>query len=75
MKLGDLVRVKGCSPRLIGQGHLKCECFFCRGSSNRVGYIIGPGQRTSWIVMFDCGEWRLDEFDLARGDVEVISES
>ena len=75
MKVGDLVRVKGCPPFIEGLNHLKCHCFFCTGSSNRVGFIIGPGPRNSWLVMFDCGEWRLDAFDVARGEVEVISES
>jgi hypothetical protein len=37
--------------------------------------VIGPAPLNSWAVMFDCGEWRLDDFEEARGEVEVISES
>ncbi len=77
MKVGDLVKVKDCE-HLYDVSHPfyeACECFFCSGNSNRIGVILGPAPRNSWAVMFDCGEWRLDEFDHARGDVEVISES
>ena len=73
MKIGDLVKVKDCLPNT---GHLDfgCECFFCSGNSNRIGLIMSPAPMNSWVVMFDCGEWRLDKFDFARGDAEVISE-
>jgi len=73
MKIGDLVKVKDCLPNT---GHLDfdCGCFFCNGNSNRVGMIMSPAPMNSWVVMFDCGEWRLDKFDFARGDAEVISE-
>ena len=75
MKIGDLVKVKACPSNGAGFDPWKCECFFCSGKSNRIGVVLGPAPRNSWHVMFDCGEWRLDEFDKARGDVEVISES
>ncbi len=76
MKIGDLVKVKDCG-RSDDQDFLDfaCECFFCNGDSNRIGVVLGPAPRNSWHVMFDCGEWRLDDFDVARGDVEVINES
>lgn len=74
MKVGDLVKVKDCE-QMLGGLDIKCSCFFCTGDSNRIGVVLGPAPRNSWHVMFDCGEWRLDEFDKARGDVEVISES
>ncbi len=78
MEVGDLVRVKDCEPQLdpIAGAYLDfaCECFFCSGNSNRVGFVLGPAPRNSWDVMFDCGLWRLDEFDEARGDVEVIND-
>lgn len=75
MKVGDLVKIKACPSEAEGFGHLKCQCFFCSGKSNRVGIILGPGPRDSWHTMFDCGTWRIDRFDIANGDVEVISES
>ena len=73
MKVGDLVRVKACPDH--GWPDFKCECFFCTGKSNRIGFVLAPAVRNSWSVMFDCGEWRLDEFDEARGDVVVINEN
>ncbi len=73
MKIGDLVRVKACQE--VGWTDFACECFFCSSNSNRVGLVTGPAPRDSWRVMFDCGEWRLDDFEEARGEVEVISES
>ena len=78
MKVGDLVKVKECegSPdSALSLLDLRCECFFCAGKSNRVGFVVSPAPRNSWAVMFDCGEWRLDDFDEARGEVVVISES
>ena len=74
MKIGDLVKVANCAPQDLNLD-FPCECFFCCGNSNRIGMVLGPAPRNSWVVMFDCGEWRLDDFDQARGDVEVISES
>ena len=52
---------------------LNVSAFFCTGNSNRIGVILGPAPRNSWTVMFDCGEWRLDMFDFARGEVVVIN--
>jgi hypothetical protein len=40
-----------------------------------VGLIISPAPMNAWMVMFDCGEFQIDKFDFARGDVEVISET
>ncbi len=76
MKVGDLVQVKECEANhdLLAIGE-ECPCWFCAGKSNRIGYVIAPATRNSWMVVFDCGEYRLDEFDQARGYVEVISES
>tara|TARA_Y100000310_G_C20688235_1_gene820506 strand:- start:3761 stop:3985 length:225 start_codon:yes stop_codon:yes gene_type:complete len=72
MKVGDLVRVKAYVES--GWPDFKCECFFCSGNSNRAGVVLGPAPRNSWAVMFDCGEWRLNDFEEARGEVKVISE-
>ena len=75
MKPGDLVKVAECpkSLHLSENGWLnKCDCFFCAGKSNRIGYVTGPAPRNSWHVMFDCGAWRLDDFEEARGEVKVI---
>jgi len=77
MKIGDLVKVKECE-QLYDTTHPfyeSCECFFCCGNSNRIGVVLAPAPRNSYHVMFDCGEWRLDEFDESRGDVQVISEN
>lgn len=74
MKIGDLVQVKACAPA-INELDFPCECFFCNGKSNRVGLIMSPAPMNSWVVMFDCGEWRLDKYDFVRGDAEVLSES
>ena len=72
MNVGDLVKVKPCPQS--GWDDFRCECFFCNGNPNRVGFVLGPAPFNSFHVMFDCGSWRLDNFDEARGDVEVISE-
>jgi len=73
MQVGDLVKVKACAPP-YNELDFPCECFFCSGNSNRIGLITAPAPMNSWVVMFDCGEWRLDKFDFARGDAEVIGE-
>jgi hypothetical protein len=73
MKVGDLVRVMDCEL-MLGELDIKCSCFFCAGNSNRIGIILSPAPQRSWNVMFDCGEWRLDMFDFARGDVKIINE-
>lgn len=73
MKIGDLVKVVDCAPDVWGD--FPCECFFCSGNSNRIGVVLGPAPRNSWHVMFDCGAWRLDDFEEARGEVKVISAS
>jgi hypothetical protein len=72
MKIGDLIEVKGCGSDPWADW--SCGCFFCNGNSNRIGLVTGPAPRNSWLVMFDCGEWRLDDFEEARGEVKVISE-
>ena len=79
MKIGDLVKVKDCpdygkDSKYAALGY-DCDCFFCASGSNRVGLVTSPASRGRWDVMFDSGMWRLDEFDEARGDVEVISEN
>jgi len=71
VKIGDLVKVKDCAQ--TGYSDFECECFFCNGNSNRIGMVLGPAPRNSWAVMFDCGEWRLDDFEEARGEVKVIN--
>ena len=74
MKVGDLVRVADCE-QIEGVIDFDCVWFFCNGNSTRMGIVITESRRVKkWIVMFDCGEWSLDMFDLARGDVKVISE-
>jgi hypothetical protein len=73
MKIGDLIKVKSCDS--FPESHPLysiCECFFCSGRSNRVGLITGHAPRNSWRVMFDCGDWRIDDFEEAQGEVEVI---
>lgn len=76
MKIGDLVKVKDCEQLdVLHPLYKACKCFFCVGKSNRVGVVLGPAPRNSWHIMFDCGTWRLDAFDEARGDVEVVNES
>lgn len=73
MKVGDLIKMKPCpEPGLLSS---TCECFFCSAGSNRIGLVTGPASRNSWRVMFDCGEWRVDDFDEARAQVKVINES
>jgi len=75
MKPGDLVKVSACAPTDVESIlDIPCECFFCCGNSNRIGVVLSPAPMNSWNVMFDCGMWRLDKFDFARGDAEVISE-
>jgi hypothetical protein len=73
MKIGDLVKVKKCPTEAEGFGHLVCYCFFCVGRSNRIGLVTGPASRNRWAVMFDCGEAFVDEFEVARGEVQVIN--
>ena len=76
MKVGDLVKVKECEKLdTLHPLYEACQCFFCSGKSNRIGVVLSPAPRNSWHVAFDCGSWRLDAFDEANGDVEVISES
>ena len=75
MQVGDLVKVKECEW-ILDPSHPfyeACECFFCTGASNRIGMVIGPAPRNSWHVMFDCGMWRIDDFEEARGEVEVLN--
>jgi hypothetical protein len=79
MEIGDLVKVKDCQQptelQLRSGLDFMCECFFCATQSNRIGVVLGPAPNNSYQVMFDTGMWKLDMFDEARGDVEVISES
>ena len=77
MKIGDLVKVPDCTLNPEGEGGLDlyCQCFFCSGKSNRIGVVLSPAPANSWDVMFDCGMWRVCDFDEARGEVKVISES
>ena len=76
MKVGDIVQVVNKCSQPGDRWHpmgSTCACFFCCGNSNRIGVVLGPAPRNQMFVMFDCGEWRLDAFDVARGDVEVIN--
>mgnify|MGYP003124427248 CR=1 FL=1 len=76
MQIGDLVKVKECEALdVLHPLYEACQCFFCAGGSSRYGVVLGPAPRNSWAVMFDCGEWRLDDFEEARGDVKVVSQS
>ena len=76
MKIGDLVKVKECKELdVLHPLYKECLCSFCITKSNRVGVVTGVAPRNSWHVMFDFGEWRLDDFDEAQGDVKVINES
>ncbi|MAG27682.1 hypothetical protein CMI47_19295 [Candidatus Pacearchaeota archaeon] len=68
MKVGDLVKVRDCE-------HIEmfdCSCVLCCHRSSRIGLIVSQAPMNSFAVQFDFGEWRLDKFDFARGDVEVI---
>ena len=74
MKIGDLVKVKECKQLdILHPMHEACRCAFCTTKSNRVGVVTGAAPQNSWHVMFDFGEWRLDDFEEARGEVEVLS--
>ena len=77
MNVGDLVKVSNCTLGPEGKGGLDlyCGCFFCSGKSNRVGFVLSRAPFNSWDVMFDCGMWRVCDFDEARGEVKVLSES
>jgi len=78
MKIGDMVKVVDNCSKPGDKWHpmaVECACFFCITDSNRVGIVTGPAPRNQWHVMFDTGMWRLDDFDVARGDVEVIREA
>ena len=76
MKIGDLVKVKECKELdVLHPLYEACQCFFCASKSNRFGVVSSPAPRNQWHVMFDTGMWRLDDFDVANGDVEVISGS
>jgi len=70
VKVGDLIQVRACGTS--GWSDFDCECFFCHGQSNRIGLVAGPASRNGWHVSFDCGQTRLDEFDIAQGYVKVI---
>ena len=73
MNIGDLGQGAGC--RSDGaHPDFPCECIFCNGNSNRIGVVLAPAPRNSYWVMFDCGEWRLDDFDFARGEAWVVNE-
>lgn len=75
MNIGDLVKVKECEQLDISHPlYETCQCFFCSGKSNRIGVVLEVAPRNSWHVMFDTGMWRLDDFDVANGDVTVIRE-
>jgi len=76
VKLGDLVKVKECETLdVLHPLYTACQCFFCATKSNRIGFVAAVAPRDAFQVMFDTGMWRLDKFDVARGDVEVIRES
>ncbi len=62
MKIGDLVKVEPC-PRII-----HCNCFFCSRNSNCIGVVVAPSKLNMWYVMFDVGEWEVDE-----NEVRVIN--
>ena len=75
MEIGDMVKVRECKT---AEGEnwtppiAACACFFCTTGSNRIGVVITVAPRNAYHVMFDTGMWRLDMFDEAKGDVEVI---
>jgi len=65
MKIGDLVKVPKCPDDGI-----RCSCFFCKGNSNCIGFILAPAELNMWHVMFDVGEWEMYE-----SEMKVISEA
>ena len=73
MQIGDLVRVKDCKDPV--HEDFACSCFLCSGRSNRIGVVLGPAPRNYWHVMFDWGDGSIDDFDVARGDVEILNEN
>jgi len=73
MKIGDLVRVRPCGTH--DHSPMACRCFFCRGKSNRVGFVAAAATHNRWHVSFDCGQTCLDDFDIAQGYIKVISSS
>ena len=76
MKVGDLVQVKDCEQLydVIHPFYKICSCWFCKGKSSRIGIVSDCGHRNQWVVTFDCGEWRTDDFGEARGEIKVINE-
>ena len=78
MQIGDLVKVIDNCSKPGDKWHpmgAECGCFFCTSGSNRIGVVTGPAARNQYHVMFDTGMWRLSDFDVAQGDVEVIREA
>jgi len=72
--IGDLVKVKECDMIATQGVDWSCDCFFCRGRSNRVGLIIGPMPNASYEVAFDVGTLQIYDHEFCSGHVEVISE-
>jgi len=75
VKIGDLVQVSDCGNEKTRDLDWDCNCFFCKGNSNRIGCVLDVATRNGWVVMFDIGDCRLDAFDEANGRVRVINES
>lgn len=71
MKPGDLIKVPDCEPRSdrTDVWGLPC-CWFCRVSSNRVGYVLGPSGMDMWECAFDQGV-----YILGNEEARVINES
>jgi hypothetical protein len=77
MKVGDIVRITDCDDEAAGIGGRPCNCFFCRGNSNRLGlvteYLGSNDNEPRFNVRFDIGHWTLFDADITRNNAEVIS--
>ena len=73
--IGDLIKVRSCKD-LDNDGFpdCECDCFFCRGRSNRIGLILGPLPNDSYEVAFDAGVLQIYDHEFGSGQVVVISE-
>ena len=76
MEVGDIVRITDCDDESTGIGGRSCNCFFCRGNSNRLGLVteyLGSDPEPRFNVRFDVGHWTLFEVDITNNNAEVIS--
>jgi len=77
MKIGDLVKMPDCPTPKLG----KCPCFFCNGSSSKIGVITGRfvdewnrKLHDVWCVYFDIGQWEIADSEFETGEAELLYE-